>query len=275
MNTFKQQCIELRRKDHTLNEIMSMTGRAKTTIYAHIKDIPLSVGKREDIANNSIKLARKVAASRKGKSKRPHKIFTKWSPGHVLLVAHLMFDGETTKSCVYNNRGEALIHRVKYLMQLVYDYEPIYYCNELTQVQHISYHNVALTAFLRKKSTELINKIHTMPKRLQREFLRAFFDDEGCMDYRPRTNIRRIRGYQNSRDILMIAQKLLENFHIESKLQGRNEVVITGKENLKKFQKEINFSKGVRLNPHRKNSIWKKPIEKRELLDMAIKSFKT
>ena len=120
----------------------------------------------------------------------------------------------------------------------------------------------------------LIRIIKNKPKVEQREFIRAFFDDEGCMDYRPDRNLRRVRGYQNDRSILILIQKLLTSFDIGSKLQGKNEVVITGKGNLKKFQREINFSKGVRLNPRRANSIWKKPIEKRELLDMAIKSFK-
>ena len=54
-----------------------------------------------------------------------------------------------------------------------------------------------------------------------------------------------------------------------------NEVMISGKENLKKFQKEIGFSLGIRRNKNRSNSIWKKPLEKKFLLSEAIKSYKT
>jgi len=87
-------------------------------------------------------------------------------------------------------------------------------------------------------------------------------------------NKRSIRGYQNDVAILSTVQRLLKNFEIEAKLQGRNEVVISGKKNLIKFRDEINFSKGVRVNPNRTNSLWKKNLEKRKLLDMAIASFK-
>ena len=134
---------------------------------------------------------------------------------------------------------------------------------------------MALKNYLEDKAEELRKTITQLPLECQREFLRAFFDDEGCMDYRPNRNVRQIRGYQKDKDILNIIQKLLHNFSIEAKIKEPNEVVIVGKENLIKFQKEVNFSKGVKLNPRRANSIWKKEIEKRELLESAIKSFKT
>lgn len=89
-----------------------------------------------------------------------------------------------------------------------------------------------------------------------------------------RSKKRMVRGYQNDQSVLLIVRELLKNFKIESKLAGRNEVVINGKENLIKFRDEINFSKGVRINPKRTNSLWKKNLEKRKLLDMAIASFK-
>lgn len=94
------------------------------------------------------------------------------------------------------------------------------------------------------------------------------------MDYRMLRNKRMIRGYQNDRQVLLLVKGLLSGFGIESTLQGRNEVVISGKENLVRFRDQINFSDGVRINPNRTNSIWKKNLEKRKLLDMAIESFK-
>ena len=274
MNAFKQQCIALRKKDYTLNEIVRFTGRPKSSVYPHIISISLSDRKLAKIAENSRRLAKKVAASRKGKAQKPYKPFYAWSPDLVLLAGHLLFDGEIKKSCIYNNRSMALIDRFEDLMKLVYDYEPKRYVNKLTGVRRISFHNVALANHVKEKVQELLIDIVKMPRSHQREFLRAFFDDEGCMDYRAKQNKRRIRGYQKDIKILYLVQELLKNFGIESTLQCKNEVVISGKENLLKFQKEINFSEGVRLNPNRKNSIWKKPIEKRVLLDMAIKSFK-
>lgn len=255
---------------------MEITGREKTSVYFHIKDIPLSEKKQKEIRLNSGKRALAVSAARKGNSAREYKKFSKWTPELVLLVAHLIFDGDLRRTtCGYSNRSKALISRVRNLFKLVYRYSAKYHFDTRSGVINIRHHNVALAGYLIGKADELVNEIEDMPHEHQREFIRAFFDDEGCMDLRPDRKHRRVRGYQNDKKILVIVQNLLKNFDIESKLQGRNEVVITGKENLKKFQKEINFSKGVRLNPNRTNSIWKKNIEKRKLLDMAIKSFKT
>ena len=108
----------------------------------------------------------------------------------------------------------------------------------------------------------------------RRVFPRAFFDDdEGCVDFRPHKNARRVRGYQKNKDLLYLVQKLLEAFSIRSTVTAPNEIVIVGKSNLAQFQKEINFSPGVRVNGNRANSIWKKSFEKRQLLTKALASY--
>lgn len=270
--SFKQICVELRKKDLTLNEIMAITGRSKTSIYAHIRGIPLSQKKRVQIVENSRKLALRIANTRRGVALRPFKPFQYWTPDMVLVTSHLMFDGRLAKTCEYNNRSAALINRVKLLMTVVYDFPPKPYLNSMTGVRRISYHNVALANFFKTKSGELLDSIEELSLSCQKEFLRAFFDDEGCMDARLKK--RMVRGYQNNTLVLEKVRRLLANLNINSKLQGRNEVVISGKENLMKFRDEINFSKGVRINPNRTNSLWKKNLEKRKLLDMAIASFK-
>jgi len=257
-----------------LNEIIEITGRSKTTIYHHIKDVALSDNKRRQIAENSRRLAIRVADSRRGVALRPFKSFDKWTPELVLLTAHLIFDGEISKTCAYNNRSSALISRFVVLMKQVYSFSPKRYLNSVTGAIKVCYNNVAMANFFKLKARELLVCIQKLPTSYQREFLRAFFDDEGCMDFRMVKNKRSIRGYQNDVAILSTVQRLLKNFEIEAKLQGRNEVVISGKKNLIKFRDEINFSKGVRVNPNRTNSLWKKNLEKRKLLDMAIASFK-
>lgn len=275
MKSFKEQCIALRMKDKTINEIMAITGRSKSSIHFHIKDISLSQKKREQISERSRKQALTLSGARKGIAKRPIKKFNTWTPEMVLLVSHLMFDGEIIKKkCSYVNRSEALIERVEKLMRCVYDFPPKVIFVEMSGVHKIQYYNVALGNFLHGKAIELQKNIISFSKKDQREFLRAFFDDEGCMDYRPKRNLRRVRGYQKDRKILMLVQKLLSNFNIESIICEPNEVVVTKKENLIKFQKEINFSKGVCPNPNRSNGLRKDLVEKREILDQAIKSFK-
>ncbi|MBI5405641.1 LAGLIDADG family homing endonuclease [Candidatus Kaiserbacteria bacterium] len=132
---------------------------------------------------------------------------------------------------------------------------------------------MALGTYLQKKSKELLKQVKKMPLDFKREFVRAFFDDEGCMDFRS-SGRKRVRGYQKDIRVLKIIRGLLSNFGITARIALPNEVVIVGKENLIRFEREINFSPGVFINGNRTNSRWKKHLEKRVLLRMAIESFK-
>jgi len=272
---FKERCIELRKLDHTLPEIIKITGRSKTSVYYHIKNIPLSSEKQHSIKINSGLRISAFPIARRGKSNRKFKKFNKWNKNLVNLVSHLIFDGEINKSgCAYHNRNRTLLERVRTSMCYLYKFKPTKYLNTTTGVRRISYFNVALALYLKEKSLELLKKISNWPEAFKKEFLTAFFDDEGCMDFRISRRTRRIRGYQKDVQILVLVQKLLKDFDILSAINKPNEVVIMGKENLERFRKEINFSSGVYINGHRSNSIWKKSLEKRLLLDRAIKSFK-
>jgi len=42
MNEFGKQCVRLRRQDHSLLEIVRITGKGKSSVYPYIKNIPLS-----------------------------------------------------------------------------------------------------------------------------------------------------------------------------------------------------------------------------------------
>ncbi len=256
---------------------MEVTGRAKSSIHAHIKDIPLSEKRLQEIKEVSGKRIREFALARKGKSTRSFKPFEEWTKKTVSLTAHLLFDGGIYPNigCTYNNRSETLIKHVEGCMRAVYEFNPTWYTDQLTGVSRISYHNVALATYFKQKVRELLSDVHNLPINLKRECVRAFFDDEGCIDYRPEKNRRSIRGYQKDTKILQVVQSLLQDLNIESRIILPNEVVIVGKENLMRFEREINFSPGVCMNGNRSNSRWKKHIEKRELLKQAIKSFKS
>jgi hypothetical protein len=276
MTSFKEQCISLRKKDHSLLEIAKITGRPKTSVYFHIRDLPLSERRRKAINEQYAKNLAQIALSRKGKSVRPFKTFVDWDAPMVFLTAHMLFDGEMNarRGCSYSNRSRALLARVEEAMQRLYAYPPARYTNATTGVHRISFYNVALSIYLKKKAGELLEIISSLPIELKREFVKAFFDDEGCMDFRPLERRRQIRGYQKNPEILALLVRLLADFDIHSKVQKPNEVVISGAENLHKFRQEIGFSPGVYINGNRTNSRWKKHFEKRELLEKAIASFK-
>ncbi|NBV76920.1 hypothetical protein EBR66_02040 [bacterium] len=160
-------------------------------------------------------------------------------------------------------------------MKKIYRFEPRVYPNTVTGVTRISYFNVALAAFITQKSLELKEVIQKLPPQLQCEFLRSFFNDEGCVDFRVQKKIRRIRGYQKDVNILVLVRSLLHQQGIASHIEKPNEVVVSGKKNLILFQKKIGFSEGVRVNGSRSNSRWKQDLEKRLILRQAIDSFIT
>lgn len=271
----------LRKRGFTLGEIVKKTGVPKTTVYDHVYDIPLSPILKEKIKRiqkeNARRLAEFVIRERKGKC-IPGRVVPKpkaWSPDLISLTAHFIFDGKAqSHSCVYSNRNEVLIKQVKCLMEKIFNLHPIYYLNQETGVSRISYHYVELADCMRKKIKELKQRIPTSPLGEKRLFLKAFFDDEGNVNIHK--NKRRVRGYQHNLEILRLVQKLLKDFDIESRIDKKyKEIVITRKENLIKFRNKINFSKGIYINPNRKNSIWKQKLEKREILKKAINSYKS
>ena len=103
-------------------------------------------------------------------------------------------------------------------------------------------------------------------------WLKAFFDDEGSITFNK--NKRMVRWFQHSVEILQIVKQLLTDLGIASKIDEKYfEIIISKKENLLKFQKIINFTQGLQVNGNRTNSIWKKDLEKRKILEMAINSY--
>lgn len=228
------------------------------------------------IRNEATNRIRRYPLERKGKSTRPFRTFNTWNPDLVLLVGHFLFDGELSRGgCIYNNRSKALLERVEKIMRYLYDYEPKRWMNPSTGVYRISYFNVALVSYLKSKSERLLKEIPVLSLSCKRALLQSFFDDEGCVDFRPATNHRKVRGYQKDVSILKLVQSLLKDFGIPARLVPPNEVTVQSKEDLLRFEQKINFSHGIYINGNRANSRWKKNIEKRQLLRMAIESFKT
>lgn len=273
---FKQKCIGLRNQNFTLGEIVKILKRPKTTIYFHVSKVPISKVLKEKIRQINIEKVAKAHPS-KGVSllNRHPTDFKIWNYNLVNLFAHVIFDGEVSRSGIaYNNRSGVLLENFKTNMKSIYSYEPARYINQRTGVVRLGYFSVELSAFAHNKISILLANIATLTRRLQRAFLRAFFDDEGCVYFQSKNNRRQVKGYQYNNKILFLVQKLLKNFQIESKVDSRfHEIIIGRRKNLEQFAKEINFSAGLKINGNRSNSIWKKDLEKREILKMALASY--
>lgn len=276
MQSNRERVLALRRKDWTLPQIVTETGLAKSTVYYYIRSTPLSPKKRVEISAASKQRALRLAARRRGVSAREFNEVGAWDENSIFLLSHLIFDGTLRRSDLsYQSRSKSLLQRVERAMSTYYQYAPKRYVDLKTGVERVSYFNVALGSHIIRKTKELLRDIPHLPPRLQLEFLRSFFDDEGCIDFRPQRGLRRIRGYQKDVQILKVIQLLLHNIGIESRLVLPNEVMIVGKKNLLAFQEHIGFSEGVRINGKRSNSIWKKSYEKRILLKRAIASYQS
>lgn len=271
----RRKCVKLRNRDLTLGEICRVLGRSKSTVYFHIKDVPKSVALRQKI---KVQSAKRLRHNLKGVSwlGRHCKDFKRWSPKLVNLVAHFTFDGQLRPaSASYDNRNSKLIAEVKKNMLEVYIFPPKIVRNAKTDVLRLAYYKVELANLLRRKKRELLEQIIFLPASLQRVFLRVFFDDEGCVYFQIRKCTRQVRGFQHNFRVLTIVRKLLLHFGINSEIDERfHEVTISGPENLKRFAQKINFSRGVRVNGKRSNSIWRKSLEKREILRRALASYK-
>jgi len=271
-----EKCRTLRRKGFTLGEIIKVTQLPKTTVFDHIQNIPLSTKRKKEIQEDAIKRITEFSRKRKGKC-IPGRIVIKpkgWIKELIFLTAHFMFDGEIRHSrCVYQNRNITLINLVEQFMKDTFNLTPYYKLYRETGVHRISYHYVELEDYIKKRAQGLKKYIKTASLPEKKIFLQAFFDDEGCV-YKYGNN-RKIRGYQHNLEILKLIQKLLKDFDIKSRIEEKGqEIVIFGKENLIKFRDKINFSEGIYINPNRKNSIWKKKLEKRGILDRIISSYK-
>ena len=270
-----EKCRNLRREGFTLGKIIKAVKLPKTTVFDHIQDIPLSAKRKREIQKAAIKRITAFSRKRKGKC-IPGRVVPKpkgWTNELLFLTAHFMFDGDIqTHSCIYHNRNMALINRVSALMKKVFHLQPHNWLNKETGVYRISYHYVELADYMRNKAQELRQSIESTSLSGKKIFLKVFFDDEGSVKWR--RNQRLVRGYQYNLKILKLVQKLLRDFDIESKIDEKyKEIVVSRKENLIKFHDKINFSKGIYINPNRKNSIWKKKLEKREILNKSIDSY--
>ena len=274
---FKKKCIELREQTFTLKEISQTLERSKTSVYFHIKNIPKTNVLLAKIREENLSRLNRIRPNLKGISwKNPQcNKFQEWTPDLVNLVAHTIFDGQISKAgAIYYNSNSVLIENFKSKIKLIYDHNPATY-HLPNGVTRVCYFSAELRDFLLEKREELLEDILLLDKEKQKAFLISFFDDEGCVTFNRIKHRRKVRGFQHNIKILLLVQKLLNKFSIRSKIyKDFYEIEISRKENLKKFAQEINFSKGVRVNGKRSNSVWKKSFEKRIILANLLASYR-
>lgn len=270
-----QKCRDLRASGRSLCEIVRETGLPKTTAFGYVKDITLTVPQKKRLASRSAALRRTQPNPRKGKALFGLAVKTplEWSIDLVHLVAHFMFDGHVSEDgCYYYSRSFCQVEHVKRLVERIFGVESRYY-ERADGVKVIAFYNVELVSLIKSKMSEILTYVErNADSETKRIFCRAFFDDEGNVYIG--SGKKRVRGYQKDRRVLTVVQRLLAVFGIRSKIYPSTcTLEVADRESLGRFATEINFSAGICLNSLRKNSIWKRDVEKRKVLQLAISSF--
>lgn len=265
----------LRRRGYSLNRIVSEVGIPRSTVYWHIKNIALTSKQKNRIEKRRIELCARHPNPRKGKCAAGRIVLKPgdWSEDLVHVFSHILFDGGIEKyGCAYYSSNISQIRHVEDLFKKVFGVTAkIREKDNGVFVLLASY--IELADYARQKEKIFLDYIANGASREEKRiFLQSFFDDEGSIYFN--NGKRRIRGSQGSPLILESAKKLLWEFGIKARIDERAKAIeISGRQNIEIFKKEIDFSEGVFINKDRKNSIWSKKIEKREILSKAIGSY--
>jgi len=270
----QQRCLALRKEGCSIGQIARVLNVSKSTVHWHVRGVCLTAIQRARLRSQKREVMAKVNARRRGRPLNPTP-FSKpvWSAPLVHLIAHLSFDGRVDRhGCFYYSRHHSQTLHVRRLLERLLDVAP-----KVRQrpngIWVMNYYNVAVAAWLSQKEHELLHVVGKRP-RWQQPWLQALFDDEGHVHFS--RSIRRVRASQDDPMVLRRTQRFLETFGIASRLDPAAKAVeITGRNNLTAFRNRINFSPGLRINAARKNGLWRYPLEKRELLDIALDSYES
>ena len=268
------RCRTLRQHGYSIGQIARLLQLSKSTVHWHTKDIVLTRGQRDSLREQKRRVMMRVNARRRGIPLRPVS-FRKpaWSAKLVHLVAHLSFDGRIDRyGCHYYNRSRPQARHVQQLLKTLLGFRARMR-RRSDEIWEVSYYNVAVAAWLSHREHELFQVLPGQ-MRWQRQWLQAFFDDEGHIHLSK--SVRRIRASQADPQILEWAKRFLENMEIRGRIDRRAQAIeITGRGNLIQFRNRVNFSSGLRVNPNRLNGLWNWQFEKRTLLDKALGSYKS
>lgn len=167
----------------------------------------------------------------------------------IRIAAHCVFDGwlfskpEQYKYYFgYSNKNRVLLNQFKEDVKMVYNKIAKERCNS-KGVPMIEFGSKIIF----KEITQLIEELNNLKSnKLQRIYLRAFFDDEGRVVFAPEKSTRRVCGTSIDKNIRNKVLTYLKNFEIIGAEYG-NDVVIQGKKNISYFKERIGFTNGVKV----------------------------
>ena len=202
------------------------------------------------------------------------------------IIAHALFDGwvsirhNSVYELGYCNKNEVLVKQFAEDVSKVYGVPVSSIRRRSSGAWEITYRDKNMVADLLnimpsyptknltvKLPAEIAKATHAYPT-----FLRAFWDDEGTVNYYPQHRTRKLRA--PCKPSCLRAQLL--NMHLALDVDAREEkehfITISGSENLIKFNEKIGFTSGVHVGRAKfGKDVWT-GYEKAEALNLMIRS---
>ena len=273
-NMLRDPCRLLRKRGYSIGQIARKLQVSESTVHWHVKNIHLTGAQREKLRSQKRELMAKVNARRRGQPLKPV-LFRKpkWSRALIHLIAHLGFDGRIDRyGCYYYSRSYPQARHVRRSLKRLLGIAPQVRLRP-NGIWVVSFCNVSVAAWLASKERELL-QVARRRQEWQRQWLQALFDDEGHLHISK--SLRRVRASQQDPQVLHYARGFLGALGISSRVDPQAQAVeITGRSNLIRFTREVGFSPGICVNRHRKNGLWDQELEKRDLLQRALHSYRS
>lgn len=232
------QIRSMRADGYSYPEIAARFKTSKSTIFYHASCVKVSPKGRRRLETIRKKVLEKAILRRKTKIPKRYKMMTE---AKARLIAHLLGDGGTYQNQIsYRNSESSLIKQFVRDFRSVYGVKPwkIYWDKDKFTV------GSGITEIVRDLRRydigEIPLQITNGSKEIQKEFIRAFADDEGG----PLTR-NRIRITSTNKSYLTDISRMLKNFSIHSVINGPYDAYlldINRKESVLEFIRQIGFS---------------------------------
>ena len=261
----------MRKKGNSYKEISVLLNVSKATVYKYSSSIKLSKKAKKTILSkirlNQQKFVKKYAVLKNLKKN------VKWSINKIRIISHCLFDGSLTKYTLnYTNTSKMLI------IQFINDVYSVYGINPTLLEKKPGSFSIKYTVYfcckrlcddLRKYSPSYstVDKISQIPEKVFysnkeeiRNFLRAFWEDEGCITIKGEI-LGRIRSRKIRNQLLILHLKVgveCSSYDSSDDMYGLR--IYKNEENIKRFNK-IGFGNAVIIRGFNKG------VKKQELFE--------
>lgn len=243
-----KQIQNLRKKGFSYKELAEKFNISKSTAYKYSSSIKLT-NKSMKIISKKIEKRQKEFVQNYARLKDlPKKI--NWSISKIRIISHCLFDGSVSENVTkYTNSSKALIDQFVEDVFSVYGINPsrieilagkhlnkytVYFCSKRLCLDLFKYTPSYSTS---SKKAKIPNKVFSSSNEEISEFLRAFWEDEGCVTIKGEI-LGRIKS-KKVRDQLFKLHKMLDincrKYNCSDNMFGIR--IIRRNDNLKKFEK--------------------------------------